>query len=68
MTLPKLAATACARLQHEWEMRGAVTDLSTVIQSITTDMAPADLRTHIEHILFDRWMQLREASVDLYDE
>lgn len=55
-------ATACDRLQHQWELHGHASDLRDTIHRIVQETAPVATRAHVEAALYARWEQLTASA------
>jgi len=58
--------TACAQLQHWWELHGQTDDPVAAIRRITREAAPT-MRGHLTNVLFDQWAQLCAEEGDTDD-
>lgn len=55
-------ATACDRLQHQWELHGHASDPQALIRRIVHDTVPVATRAHVEDALYARWEQLTASA------
>ena len=56
-----LVRTACAELQHCWELRGHLDDPTTLIRRIASSVTPVNSLV-LEDALYERWAQLQTTT------